>query len=74
MSYRTSVVKNNGFNPVWEEKLRIPFTCVGGMKDLIFVRFEVKEGDADEPLALFCASLGSLQSGSSRFNVDPDAC
>ncbi|KAJ7594064.1 PLC-like phosphodiesterase [Mycena floridula] len=64
-TYRTSVVKNNGFNPVWEEKLRIPFTCVGDMKDLIFVRFTVKQGDKDddEPLAVFCASLGSLQSG-----------
>lgn len=63
--HRTSVVKNNGFNPVWEEKFRIPFSCVGGMKELIFVRFAVKQGDRedDEPLAIFCASLGSLQPG-----------
>lgn len=61
--YKTSVVKNNGFNPVWEEKLHIPFTCVGDMKDLIFVSFAVRQTDVDEPLALFCASLGSLQLG-----------
>lgn len=64
-TYRTSVVKNNGFNPIWEEKLRIPFSCVGDMKELIFVRFAVKQADRedDEPLATFCASLGSLQPG-----------
>lgn len=68
--YRTSVVKNNGFNPVWEEKLRIPFTCGGGMKDLIFVRFAVREEDDDnEPLAVFCASLGSLQSGNGLIDL-----
>ncbi len=65
ITYRTSVVKNNGFNPVWEEKLRIPFDCVGGMKELIFVRFVVRQGgqEDEEPLAVFCASLGSLQHG-----------
>lgn len=65
ISYRTGVVKNNGFNPVWEEKLKIPFDCVADMKDLIFVRFCVKQADKedDEPLAVYCASLGSLQHG-----------
>ncbi|KAI3622690.1 hypothetical protein WG66_015489 [Moniliophthora roreri] len=65
ISYRTSVVKNNGFNPVWEEKLRIPFTCVGDMKDLIFVRFAIRQVDREdeEPLAVFCASMGCLQPG-----------
>jgi phosphatidylinositol phospholipase C, delta len=65
LSYRTSVVKNNGFNPVWEEKIRIPFTCVEDMLDLVFVRFKVKQEDGDdsEPLAYFCASLGQLQAG-----------
>lgn len=65
---RTGVVKNNGFNPVWDEALSIPFDCVGDMKDLIFVKFEVKEGDGDEhgtPLAVYCSSLGSLEEGSS---------
>ncbi len=62
---RTNMVKNNGFNPVWEEKLIIPFECVGEMKELAFVRFAVKQGGQEdgEPLAVFCASLGSLQLG-----------
>jgi len=65
ISYRTGVVKNNGFNPVWEEKMRIPFDCVGDMRDLIFVRFVVRQGDKEdvEPLAVYCASLGSLGHG-----------
>ncbi|KAG7091538.1 hypothetical protein E1B28_010567 [Marasmius oreades] len=71
ITYRTSVVKNNGFNPVWEEKLRIPFNCVGepqsGMKDLIFVKFAIKtqsKGDKeDETLAVFCASMSCLMTG-----------
>jgi len=65
ISSRTSVVKKNGFNPVWEENLRIPFECVGDMMDLIFVRFVVRQEDkeTDEPLAVYCASLGSLQRG-----------
>ena len=68
-SYRTSVVKNNGFNPVWEERLRIPFECVGDMMDLIFVRFIVRQEDKDdlEPLATYCVSLGSLQRGKSGY-------
>jgi len=65
VSFRTGAVKNNGFNPVWEEELSLPFDCVGEMKDLVFVRFavkqEVKEGE--EPLAVYCASLGSLNQG-----------
>jgi len=65
ISARTSVVKRNGFNPVWEEKLSIPFECVGDMFDLIFVKFVVKQEDkvGDEPLAVYCASLGCLQRG-----------
>ncbi|KAJ3733041.1 PLC-like phosphodiesterase [Lentinula guzmanii] len=64
-SYSTNVVKNNGFNPVWQENIRIPFTCVGDMKDLIFVRFAVRHSEREdvEPLAQFCASLGCLQHG-----------
>lgn len=68
VSSRTSVVRKNGFNPVWEEKLSIPFDCVGDMMDLIFVRFVVRQEDKDteEPLAVYCASLGSLQLGMLR--------
>lgn len=65
LTRRTSTVKKNGFNPVWEEHLALPFDCAGDMMDLIFVRFTVKQEvkDSDEPLAVYCASLGSLQQG-----------
>ncbi|KAF7297832.1 Phosphoinositide phospholipase C [Mycena kentingensis (nom. inval.)] len=65
--YRTASVKSNGFNPVYEEKLRIPFSCVAEMTDLIFVKFAVRmEGstaDDDPPLAVYCAPLSCLQHG-----------
>ncbi|KAG9317908.1 PLC-like phosphodiesterase [Chiua virens] len=62
---RTSAVKNNGFNPVWQETLRLPFECVGDMSDLVFVRFTIqRDGESDgEPIAVYCVSLGSLAMG-----------
>lgn len=65
MCHKTGVVKNNGFNPVWEESFSLQFDCVEGMKDLIFVRFEVKQEnkDGDESLAQYVISLGSLLPG-----------
>jgi len=64
VTQKTSAVKKNGFNPIWEEDLRLSFDCVADMKDLIFVRFVVRqEEDADEPLGVYCVSLGSLQQG-----------
>ncbi|KAG0700932.1 PLC-like phosphodiesterase [Suillus ampliporus] len=65
LSRRTNAVKNNGFNPVWQEALSLPFDCVGDMFDLIFVRFAVRrDGDSDEePIAVYCISLGSLAMG-----------
>ncbi|THU91529.1 PLC-like phosphodiesterase [Dendrothele bispora CBS 962.96] len=66
VSFRTGVIKNNGFNPVWQEELCLPFDCLGGMKELIFVRFAVrqaKDDDDDEPLAVYCAPLGALEHG-----------
>jgi phosphatidylinositol phospholipase C delta len=65
---RTSVIKDNGFNPVWEESLSITFDVVGDMKDLVFVRFTIKdEGDNEESrsIAVYCSSLGSLRQGKS---------
>ncbi|KAJ6581272.1 PLC-like phosphodiesterase [Mycena capillaripes] len=65
ISYCTPAVKNNGFNPMWQEELCLPFDCIGGMKDLIFVEFIVKQDkkpDAD-PLASYIAPLSSLQHG-----------
>ena len=54
--------------PVWEQHLSIPFDVVGDMHELVFVRFAVKqEGMVDEePLAVYCASLGSLNMGESQ--------
>ncbi|KAG1721258.1 PLC-like phosphodiesterase [Suillus paluster] len=65
LSRRTNAVKNNGFNPVWQEALSLPFDCVGDMFDLIFVRFAVRrDGENDEePIAVYCVSLGSLAMG-----------
>ncbi|KAJ4473664.1 PLC-like phosphodiesterase [Lentinula aciculospora] len=68
--FSTGSVKNNGFNPVWQEELCIPFDCVGGMTDLIFVKFaikqerkKVKDEVDEEPIAAYCSSLGSLERG-----------
>ncbi|KAF9444538.1 1-phosphatidylinositol-4,5-bisphosphate phosphodiesterase 1 [Macrolepiota fuliginosa MF-IS2] len=70
VSVKTSVIKNNGFNPVWQEELIIPFDCIGGpdggMRNLIFAEFAVrKEGDSDDddPIAIYCAPLGTVELG-----------
>lgn len=65
VSNKTKVVKNNGFNPVWDESFSLPFDCVGDMKNLVFVNFAVKvEGaDSDEPLAQYITPLGCLRQG-----------
>ncbi|KAK7056256.1 hypothetical protein VNI00_002808 [Paramarasmius palmivorus] len=70
VTFKTKIVKNNGFNPVWQEELELPFDCVGGMTELIFVRFAVRQegdDDDDEPLAVYCAPLGSLKHGEMSF-------
>ncbi|KAF8273638.1 PLC-like phosphodiesterase [Lactarius quietus] len=65
VSYRTSAVKNNGFNPVWEETLSLPFEVVGDMRELVFVRFAVRQDGDDEreALAVHCVSLACLREG-----------
>jgi phosphatidylinositol phospholipase C, delta len=64
VSNRTSAVKNNGFNPVWEETLSLPFDVVGDMRELVFVRFVVREdGEDEEALAVHCVSLACLREG-----------
>ena len=65
VSYRTSGVKNNGFNPVWEETLSLPFEVVGDMRELVFVRFAVRQDGDDEreALAVHCVSLACLREG-----------
>jgi len=70
---KTKVVKNNGFNPIWNESFSLPFDCVGDMKNLVFVKFAVKvEGqDNDEPLAQYVIPLGCLRRGAFPFLVAP---
>jgi phosphatidylinositol phospholipase C delta len=72
ISLKTKAIRNNGFNPVWDEKLSVPFDVVGGldevegMKELIFVRFALyddEDDEGDEPLGVYCTSLASLEMG-----------
>lgn len=74
VTLKTPAVKNNGFNPIWEKDLSLPFDVVGGkeMMDLVFVRFSVWQNgkgndDDDVPLASYCASLGSLEKGTFHY-------
>ena len=73
VSNRTKVVKNNGFNPVWDQSFSLPFDCVGDIKDLVFVKFAVREGgqDNDEPLAQYITPLSCLRQGMFRSAVKP---
>ncbi|KAG7451424.1 PLC-like phosphodiesterase [Guyanagaster necrorhizus] len=66
ISARTGVVKNNGFNPVWNQDLSLSFDCIGGesMLDLIFVLFAVRDDEEDEKaVASYCVPLGELRQG-----------
>lgn len=65
IAVKSYVVKNNGFNPVWEQSLSLSFDCVGDMFDLVFVKFAIKQEDREdsEPLALYCTSLAGLNPG-----------
>lgn len=69
VSNKTKVIKNNGFNPVWDESFSLPFDCVGDMRDLVFLKFAVRvEGqDNDEPLAQYITPLGCLRQGTLLF-------
>lgn len=68
ISLRTSVIKNNSFNPMWQEGLSLPFDCVGDMKELIFVEFVVRRqagklAENEEPLGVYCVPLSCLEQG-----------
>ncbi|KAG6809109.1 hypothetical protein H0H92_001578 [Tricholoma furcatifolium] len=69
VSQRTRTIRNNGFNPVWRETVKLPFDLVGGpeMADLVFVKFAVLEDyydeDGAEPIAVYCAPLSCLEKG-----------
>ncbi|KAI6152664.1 hypothetical protein BKA82DRAFT_4113167 [Pisolithus tinctorius] len=62
---RTSSVKNNGFNPVRQESLRLTFECAANLLDLVFVRFTVlRDGENDSgPIAVYRVNLVSLAMG-----------
>ncbi|KAK0205064.1 1-phosphatidylinositol-4,5-bisphosphate phosphodiesterase 1 [Desarmillaria ectypa] len=65
-SARTGVVKNNGFNPVWNDDLSLSFDCIGGegMLDLIFVHFAVRDdGEDEKAVARYCVPLRGLGQG-----------
>lgn len=65
----TRTIRNNGFNPIWDEELKLPFDVFGeGMKDLVFIRILVKDDnnmDKDDFVGGYCTSLGSLEMGTS---------
>ncbi|KAF8876845.1 1-phosphatidylinositol-4,5-bisphosphate phosphodiesterase 1 [Infundibulicybe gibba] len=65
ITLRTGVIKNNGFNPAWHQELCLPYDCVGGMTELIFVKFAVRQDgkDGDDPLAVYCIPLSCLEHG-----------
>jgi len=83
VAFRTPVVADNGFNPVWQEEMCLPFDCVGGreggMMDLVFVKFTVwQKGkdheDDDDPLAVYCAPLGRLGQGFRHLPLHDSQC
>ncbi|KIY73921.1 PLC-like phosphodiesterase [Cylindrobasidium torrendii FP15055 ss-10] len=60
----TKAIKNNGFNPVWNDKLVIPFDCVGDMFELMFVEFSVRDDGEDEgTVAKYCIPLVTMGRG-----------
>ena len=69
LKYRTEIVKDNGFNPVFPGNNSYVFTVTTKYPDLIFVRWSVKLGDnkgyndRSPPLATFTAKLGGLKQG-----------
>lgn len=62
VSFRTTVVKDNGFNPVWRKDISIPFDCMGDMKDLIFVEIAVRQENKGL-IGVHCTSLVCLEQG-----------
>ena len=62
---RTSVVRNNGFNPRWDETLELEFDVLGGMTEFVFVRFVIKDDDVDRDnwIGMYCACLSTMELG-----------
>ena len=62
---KTESVKNNGFNPVWNQT----FNFVSKVPSLAFLDFKVKDhckSGSDEDIAMFCAPLNLIQEGYRR--------
>jgi phosphatidylinositol phospholipase C, delta len=62
---KTSVIRNNGFNPRWNETLELKFDVLSGMSEFVFVRFIIKDQDVDRDgwVAMYCACLKTLELG-----------
>jgi phosphatidylinositol phospholipase C delta len=62
---KTSVIRNNGFNPRWDETLELDFDILGGMSEFVFVRFIVKDKDVDRDnwIGMYCAYLKTMELG-----------
>ncbi|KAI6040495.1 1-phosphatidylinositol-4,5-bisphosphate phosphodiesterase 1 [Pisolithus marmoratus] len=64
LTARTSPVKDNGFNPVWQESLRLTFECAANLLELVFVRFVIRDRDRHgKPIAVHCVNLTNLNMG-----------
>lgn len=62
---KTSVIRNNGFNPRWNETHELEFDVLGGMSEFVFVRFVIKDDDVDRDnwIGMYCACLKTLELG-----------
>ncbi|KAH6655342.1 hypothetical protein BKA67DRAFT_515452 [Truncatella angustata] len=67
LKYNTGVVRENGFNPVFDEKMK--FSITTKYPELIFIKWSVKFSTTGEPndraatMATFTAKLSSLKQG-----------
>ncbi|AEO62588.1 59d2a9df-4c4e-4e27-a41e-67b860607521 [Thermothielavioides terrestris] len=61
LKQRTKVVRDNGFNPEFNQTFSFDVTTK--YPDLIFVRWSVKLSDKSSPLATFTAKLSNLKQG-----------
>lgn len=70
---RTGAVKNNGFDPKWQETLSVEFEVANDMLDLVFVQLVVKDetvNDDEHSLAMYCIPLACLKPGMHIFDLD----
>ncbi|CAG8579453.1 3883_t:CDS:10, partial [Cetraspora pellucida] len=60
---RTSIISDNGFNPIWNETLKFTFNC--NDMSLVFLRFVIWDQDIgnNDFIASYCIPVTSLQFG-----------